>query len=71
MAKTVTDECVSCGLPCLGNSCPYSNVVRYFCDECETETDVDDLYMYDGDMLCVDCLLKHFETARQAGFDYE
>ena len=72
MAKVTTNECVCCGLPCLGDSCPKRNVISFTCDDCKEEFDIDDLYMYEDDvMLCSDCLLKRFETARQAGFDYE
>ena len=57
----IEDECVCCGLPCLGSSCPNRNVKRYYCDECGEE--VDTLYRYDdGTELCEDCLLKEFET---------
>ena len=57
----IEDECVCCGLPCLGSSCPNRNVKRYYCDECGEE--VDTLYRYDdGTELCEDCLLEEFET---------
>ena len=42
--KKVTNECVCCGLPCLGESCPYRRVVRYYCDKCGRE---EKLYYYD------------------------
>lgn len=57
MRKT-ENECVSCGLPCLGNSCPYRNVTRLYCDDCKEETD---LYYFDGDELCIDCIEKKLE----------
>lgn len=49
----VTNECVDCGLPCLGNACPYRNVKRYYCDECKEEAKT---YHYDGRHLCIDCI---------------
>lgn len=64
--KTVNDECVCCGLPCLGESCPNRNVVRYTCDKCKEEFDNDELYVYDDEMLCEECLLLEFETVKQA-----
>ena len=53
MHKT-ENECVSCGLPCWGDSCPYRNVTRYYCDKCGEE--LSDIYDYDDMELCEDCL---------------
>ncbi len=52
------NECVSCGLPCLGSGCPNRHVRRLYCDDCQEETDK--LYQYDGKELCLDCLLENF-----------
>ena len=52
------DECVCCGLPCLGNSCPNRNVPRYYCDECGDDTQ---LYEYDGQELCLSCVKNHLD----------
>ena len=59
--KIIENECVSCDLPCMGSACPYQNVTRYYCDRCEEETT---LYYYDGEELCVDCLIKEFEIVK-------
>lgn len=58
--RRVEDECVGCPPErgCLGSSCPNRNVVRLYCDECDDEADL--LYEYDGQELCLDCLLKNF-----------
>jgi hypothetical protein len=56
------NECVSCGLPCLGSSCPYRNVTRYYCDECGEETE---LYYYDGMELCIDCIESLLEKVNE------
>lgn len=66
MAVVYKDECVSCGLPCLGNSCPNRNVPHYYCDECKKEFEADELFITedDGD-LCLDCLLKGFKTVSE------
>jgi hypothetical protein len=53
------NECVSCGLPCLGVSCPYREVAHYYCDCCGGEGK---LYHYDNKELCEECLLKNFEV---------
>lgn len=47
------NECVDCGQPCLGDSCPNRNVIRYYCDGCEKETTI---YEFDGAELCIDCI---------------
>ena len=46
------NECVCCGLPCLGSSCPYTNVKHLYCDECGS--DVDELW----DGLCEECFIE-------------
>lgn len=50
------NECVSCGLPCLGNMCPNRNVKRLYCDKCGDEAET--LYEYDGMELCENCVLS-------------
>lgn len=52
------DECVNCGLPCLGNRCPNRNVTRFYCDECGAEADPDELYIDENDELCKECLIE-------------
>lgn len=59
--KTYTNECVDCGLPCLYNSCPYYNVERFFCDKCKKE---DTLYEYDGQELCIECIVKQLDIVK-------
>lgn len=56
--KKIENECVSCGLPCLGSSCPYREVIRFYCDRCGEEKT---LYHYEDEELCKDCLLEEFE----------
>jgi len=55
------DQCVDCGLPCMGNSCPNKNVPVIYCDECHDE--IDEVYDVDDDELCEDCCLKRFRRA--------
>ena len=51
------NECVGCppNMGCIGSACSYQNVLRYYCDTCKDE--VDELYQYDGEQLCLNCLL--------------
>lgn len=32
--RKIENHCVDCGLPCLGKSCPYTDVEVAYCDEC-------------------------------------
>lgn len=58
--KKIENECVSCGVsPCLGDSCPNRNVIRFYCDCCGSE---EKLYYYGNDEICEECLLKNFEV---------
>lgn len=57
--KKVENECVNCGLPCLGNTCEYRNVIRFYCDRCLEEAK---LYHYEDEELCIDCLLEEFDV---------
>ena len=59
--KSIENECVGCPpeLICLGDSCPYRNVVRFYCDRCGEE---EKLYHYYNEEICKDCLLKEFDV---------
>ena len=59
--KRTENECVGCvsmGLHCIGSSCPHQAVTRFYCDECGEEKQ---LYHYDGDELCIDCIEEKLE----------
>lgn len=53
----VENECVGCPpeMGCLGSACPYLNVKRFYCDKCGKE---ETLYKFDGQELCIDCIIK-------------
>lgn len=51
------NDCCGCaapGYPCMGESCPMRQSPHYYCDECGAEKD---LYDYDGEELCADCIV--------------
>ena len=52
----IENECVDCpkDIGCIGNACQYLKVPRYYCDCCGYE--VDNLYYFDGQELCIDCV---------------
>ena len=57
--KTVENECVDCGLPCLGDICPNRNVEHFYCDSCGDETT---LFHYEGEELCIGCIEKRLDV---------
>lgn len=57
--KILESDCVDCGLPCLHKACPHYEVTRYICDNCKD--DVYELYHFEGQELCVDCVLEQLE----------
>lgn len=66
MSRICEDECVSCGLFCMGSACPNRNVVRYYCDKCKIEFEPEALYVNDdGEELCTECFLSEYETVAQ------
>lgn len=60
--KRTENDCVDCGLPCLGSSCPYRNVVHFYCDKCGQETD---LYHFEDEELCIDCIVESLEKVEE------
>lgn len=57
----IENECVGCPpeIGCIGENCPYLNVPRCYCDECNYEADT--LYWWDGQQLCIDCIEARLE----------
>ena len=55
--------CVDCGLPCM-LFCPLrDDAYIYRCDKCGAEVNPEDLYDYDGEEICSDCLLEAIPKA--------
>ena len=56
------NECVNCGIPlCLGESCPNQKVIHYYCDECYAKDEDVDLYYFEDQHLCLNCIEKQLE----------
>ena len=56
--KTKVNGCVDCGLPCM-LFCPLrDDSYVYKCDKCGEEVSPEDLYEYEGEEICEDCLLE-------------
>ena len=56
--KQIENDCVSCGMPCLYEGCPYYRVEHYYCDVCGAE---ETLYNTDDGELCADCVLDNID----------
>jgi hypothetical protein len=57
------DECCGCavpGYPCMGSACPNRDVPHYICDECGYDVEI--LYKYEGEELCLDCIEGRLEV---------
>ena len=60
MAIRIEDDCCGCALPCI--NCGRSRAVHHYCDHCDEETE---LYIFEGQELCIDCIKKLLEKVRQ------
>lgn len=63
MAIKIEDDCVECGLPCIGSACRLRHVKHFYCDVCGEEFDPYELHEVDDKMLCNDCLIPYLEEA--------
>ena len=62
---TYENECCGCATPaypCMGDACPNRNVPHLYCDRCKEEADT--LYEYEGEQVCVDCILKILDKVK-------
>lgn len=57
--KVIENQCVDCGLPCIGSACRYKDVEVYYCDNCEDEYAE---YMLDDEYYCTDCAEKYLSS---------
>ena len=52
------NDCVDCGLPCLGDSCKYRHVRHLYCDKCCSE--IDKLFVvFEDKQWCEECIIEH------------
>lgn len=55
----IENDCVGpCPQGCMGAGCPYQRSPHYYCDECGEDLAPEELYDYDGEMLCKHCVLE-------------
>lgn len=55
MSIYYTNECVDCGLPCLGRSCPNRNVEHWRCDICGQTDEEIEVFEEDNIHICENC----------------
>lgn len=58
------NHCCSCATdlyPCAGESCKLRHVKIYECDNCHSEVDEGELFQFEGQELCIDCICKQLE----------
>jgi len=59
------NDCCDCavpGYPCIGSACDLRNYPHYYCDICNEEVDQGELFWFEGDELCIDCIKKKLEV---------
>lgn len=63
--KQYQNDCCGCavtGYPCTGK---HKRVAHWYCDKCGDEFEPEELYVYDCEELCKDCLASKFQTVAQ------
>lgn len=55
-------DCATGAFPCVGNLCPMRNAPHHYCDDCGEEAE---LYYFDGEELCKDCVIDRLERVKQ------
>ena len=64
MLIVIESDCCDCDLPCIHEACRFYKVARFYCDECKEETD---LYYFDNQELCADCIISRLEEVSYDG----
>lgn len=56
------NDCVDCGLPCIGRACPYREVEHIYCDDCGCEIWIEEMHTEcNGEEVCDICHNKRRE----------
>lgn len=61
--KKYKNECVRCSPPlrCLGSSCTNRRVPHHSCDRCGVEDGEEKIFDYEGEELCLDCIIESLD----------
>lgn len=58
------NDCCDCavpGYPCIGERCELLHNPHFYCDECEEEVNQGELYWFEDEQLCLDCITKRLK----------
>lgn len=66
--KKIESECVSCDLPCMGSGCPNKHVTYYVCDKCGDDVERDELFKWNGEEWCKDCIFEEVESELERAY---
>lgn len=61
----IANECCDCATenyPCTGSLCPLTKIKHYVCDKCGDELLSGELYYFDGEELCINCIVEELEV---------
>ena len=68
----VKKESLCCGCMafnnCMGSACPNYENTFYICDDCDKQKD---LYYFDGEELCLRCILKRLSLVEKENYTCE
>lgn len=65
----IENDCVGCPQGCI--NCGRKSVLHWYCDRCEAEVDDGELWKYDGEELCMECLKEAVPRADECADSYE
>ena len=59
----IENRCVECGIDegCMGDACPNRRVEVHYCDRCDEELALGEVYEVDEEELCEECLKERFK----------
>lgn len=64
------NDCYNCATesyPCIGSSCRNRHAPHLYCDWCKSE--VDELYEYYGEEVCMDCIMDDLKKVEVTEYD--
>lgn len=61
-------DCATENYPCLGDSCDMRHHKVHVCDNCDSTNE--QLYHYEGQELCMNCIVEILESDLEPIFDY-
>lgn len=72
--KRVENECMGCATesyPCIGDTCQYRHVPHYYCDNCGDEVERDELFKWNGQDYCIECIHNDIDSDLEKAYPME